>query len=98
VRAQLEKGSSLSTKTMALSSQPSGPFGYLQGFYEGGKKGYGFERQEEVSDVCNKAYVNLRLTLTSHLAGLMKGKRTRRAVKTMAQRGKSNFLTSTRSR
>ncbi|KAI9522371.1 hypothetical protein NQZ68_036703 [Dissostichus eleginoides] len=53
VRAQLEKGSSLSTKTKAQSSQPSGPFGFLQGFYEGGKKGYGFERQEEVSDVCN---------------------------------------------
>ncbi|KAK1877246.1 ATP-dependent DNA helicase Q5 [Dissostichus eleginoides] len=47
VRAQLEKGSSLSTKTKAQSSQPSGPFGFLQGFYEGGKKGYGFERFDE---------------------------------------------------
>ncbi|XP_034068821.1 ATP-dependent DNA helicase Q5 isoform X2 [Gymnodraco acuticeps] len=47
VRAQLEKGSSLSTKTKAQSSQPSGPFGFLPGFYEGGKKGYGFERFDE---------------------------------------------------
>ncbi|XP_029293096.1 ATP-dependent DNA helicase Q5 [Cottoperca gobio] len=47
VRAQLEKASALSTKTEAQSNAPSGPFGFLPGFYEGGKKGYGFERFDE---------------------------------------------------
>lgn len=45
VRAQLEKAAALSTKTQAEQKGPRGPFGYLPGLYEGGKKGYGFERQ-----------------------------------------------------
>ncbi|MEQ2212979.1 hypothetical protein XENOCAPTIV_007770, partial [Xenoophorus captivus] len=48
VRAQLERAAALSTKTdEGHSSEPRGPFGYLQDQYEGGKKGYGFERQVE---------------------------------------------------
>ncbi|XP_047215398.1 ATP-dependent DNA helicase Q5 isoform X2 [Girardinichthys multiradiatus] len=48
VRAQLEQAAALSTKTdEGHSSEPRGPFGYLQDQYEGGKKGYGFERYDE---------------------------------------------------
>ncbi|KAE8283030.1 ATP-dependent DNA helicase Q5 [Larimichthys crocea] len=46
VRAQLEKASALSTRTEA-QSKPSGPFGFQPGLYEGGRKGYGFERYDE---------------------------------------------------
>ena len=47
VRAQLEQGGSLSTRTAAAQShQPTGPFGFIPKVYEGGKKGYGFERQD----------------------------------------------------
>ncbi|XP_049924504.1 ATP-dependent DNA helicase Q5 [Epinephelus moara] len=45
VRAQLEKAAVLSTKTEAQSK--GGPFGFLPDLYEGGKKGYGFERFDE---------------------------------------------------
>ncbi|XP_024127346.1 ATP-dependent DNA helicase Q5 isoform X1 [Oryzias melastigma] len=48
VRAQLERASALSTKTgAAQSSEPRGAFGFQPGLYEGGKKGYGFERYDE---------------------------------------------------
>lgn len=45
VRAQLERAAALSTRTQAEQKEPRGPFGYLPDLYEGGKKGYGFERQ-----------------------------------------------------
>ncbi|XP_034749200.1 ATP-dependent DNA helicase Q5 isoform X3 [Etheostoma cragini] len=47
VRAQLERAATLSTKTEAQSKGPTGPFGFQPGLYEGGKKGYGFERYDE---------------------------------------------------
>lgn len=46
VRAQLERATALSTKTEAQSAAPRGAFGFQPDVYEGGKKGYGFERQE----------------------------------------------------
>lgn len=46
VRAQLERATALSTKTEAQSAAPRGAFGFQPDLYEGGKKGYGFERQE----------------------------------------------------
>uniref|UniRef100_A0A673WY99 ATP-dependent DNA helicase n=1 Tax=Salmo trutta TaxID=8032 RepID=A0A673WY99_SALTR len=47
VRAQLEKGATLCTKTgAARSTQPRGPFGFDRDLYAGGRKGYGFERSE----------------------------------------------------
>ncbi|KAM7386638.1 hypothetical protein PAMA_009312 [Pampus argenteus] len=48
VRAQLERAAALSTRTEAHSNKPKGPFGYQPGLYEGGKKGYGFERYDEM--------------------------------------------------
>ncbi|XP_035511640.1 ATP-dependent DNA helicase Q5 [Morone saxatilis] len=48
VRAQLEKATALSTKTEAQGKGPTGPFGFQPGLYEGGRKGYGFERYDEV--------------------------------------------------
>ncbi|XP_039979517.1 ATP-dependent DNA helicase Q5 isoform X2 [Xiphias gladius] len=45
VRAQLERAAALSTKTE--SKEPKGPFGFQPNLYEGGKKGYGFERHDE---------------------------------------------------
>ncbi|XP_053299992.1 ATP-dependent DNA helicase Q5 [Pleuronectes platessa] len=48
VRAQLEKGATLSTRTAAAqSNEPTGPFGFIPKQYEGGRKGYGFERFDE---------------------------------------------------
>ncbi|XP_034449921.1 ATP-dependent DNA helicase Q5 isoform X1 [Hippoglossus hippoglossus] len=48
VRAQLEKGATLSTRTAAAqSNEATGPFGFIPKVYEGGKKGYGFERFDE---------------------------------------------------
>ncbi|XP_055741771.1 ATP-dependent DNA helicase Q5-like isoform X2 [Salvelinus fontinalis] len=48
VRAQLEKGATLCTKTgAARSTQPRGPFGFDRDLYAGGRKGYGFERHDE---------------------------------------------------
>ncbi|KAM9346027.1 ATP-dependent DNA helicase Q5 [Symphorus nematophorus] len=47
VRAQLERAAALSTKTEAASKEPKGPFGFQPDVYEGGKKGYGFERYDE---------------------------------------------------
>uniref|UniRef100_A0A671YPI0 ATP-dependent DNA helicase n=1 Tax=Sparus aurata TaxID=8175 RepID=A0A671YPI0_SPAAU len=47
VRAQLERAATLSTKTEAQSKEPAGPFGFLADQYQGGKKGYGFERYDE---------------------------------------------------
>ncbi|KAM6905350.1 ATP-dependent DNA helicase Q5 [Xenentodon cancila] len=47
VRAQLDRAAALSTKTEAASKEPKGPFGFQAGLYEGGKKGYGFERYDE---------------------------------------------------
>ncbi|XP_036946204.1 ATP-dependent DNA helicase Q5 [Acanthopagrus latus] len=47
VRAQLERAATLSTKTEAQSKEPVGPFGVLADQYQGGKKGYGFERYDE---------------------------------------------------
>ncbi|XP_040919231.1 ATP-dependent DNA helicase Q5 [Toxotes jaculatrix] len=48
VRAQLERAAALSTKTVAAQSkEPKGPFGFQPDVYEGGKKGYGFERYDE---------------------------------------------------
>lgn len=48
VRAQLESAAALSTKLQAQSNEPRGAFGFQADLYEGGKKGYGFERQEDV--------------------------------------------------
>ncbi|CDQ76955.1 unnamed protein product [Oncorhynchus mykiss] len=48
VRAQLEKGATLCTKTgAARSTQPRGPFGFDRDLYARGRKGYGFERHDE---------------------------------------------------
>ncbi|XP_028310852.1 ATP-dependent DNA helicase Q5 [Gouania willdenowi] len=48
VRAQLERAATLSTRTAAAQSEgPKGPFGFQAGLYEGGRKGYGFERYDE---------------------------------------------------
>ncbi|XP_042360347.1 ATP-dependent DNA helicase Q5 [Plectropomus leopardus] len=47
VRAQLERAATLSTKTEAQSKGPKGAFGFEPDLYEGGKKGYGFERFDE---------------------------------------------------
>nr|XP_020513060.1 ATP-dependent DNA helicase Q5-like [Labrus bergylta] len=47
VRAQLERAATLSTKTEAASQEPRGAFGFQKGLYEGGRKGYGFERYDE---------------------------------------------------
>ncbi|KAF7659420.1 hypothetical protein LDENG_00298230 [Lucifuga dentata] len=48
VRAQLERAATLSTKTVAAQiKEPKGPFGFQHDLYEGGKKGYGFERYDE---------------------------------------------------
>lgn len=48
VRAQLESAAALSTKLQAQSNEPRGAFGFQSDLYEGGKKGYGFERQEDL--------------------------------------------------
>ncbi|XP_071330195.1 ATP-dependent DNA helicase Q5 isoform X2 [Trachinotus anak] len=51
VRAQLERAAVLSTKTEAAHSrEPKGRFGFQPDAYEGGKKGYGFERYDEGED------------------------------------------------
>uniref|UniRef100_A0A8D3AAQ1 ATP-dependent DNA helicase Q5 n=1 Tax=Scophthalmus maximus TaxID=52904 RepID=A0A8D3AAQ1_SCOMX len=50
VRAQLESAAALSTKTAAQSKEPKGPFGFQPNVYEGGRKGYGFERFDEGED------------------------------------------------
>ncbi|KAM6914412.1 ATP-dependent DNA helicase Q5 isoform 1-T1 [Lycodopsis pacificus] len=47
VRAQLERAAVLCTKTAAQSTEAAGPFGFQRGLYEGGRKGYGFERFDE---------------------------------------------------
>lgn len=48
VRAQLERAATLSTKIgAAQSSEPKGAFGFQPDTYGGGKKGYGFERQDD---------------------------------------------------
>ncbi|TSK87545.1 ATP-dependent DNA helicase Q5 [Bagarius yarrelli] len=48
VRAQLARAAALSTKTgPAQSSERRGPFGFNSELYEGGRKGYGFERHDE---------------------------------------------------
>uniref|UniRef100_H3C342 ATP-dependent DNA helicase n=1 Tax=Tetraodon nigroviridis TaxID=99883 RepID=H3C342_TETNG len=47
VRAQLERATALSTTTQAQSEAPKGAFGFQPDLYEGGKKGYGFERYDE---------------------------------------------------
>eukprot|EP00066_Takifugu_rubripes_P012828 XP_011602094.1 PREDICTED: ATP-dependent DNA helicase Q5 [Takifugu rubripes] len=47
VRAQLESAAVLSTKLQAQSNEPRGAFGFQSDLYEGGKKGYGFERHDE---------------------------------------------------
>ncbi|XP_077415235.1 ATP-dependent DNA helicase Q5 isoform X2 [Vanacampus margaritifer] len=46
VRAQLE--ASFNTRTAAQSKEPNKPFGFDQELYGGGKKGYGFERYDDV--------------------------------------------------
>jgi hypothetical protein len=47
VRAQLEKGATLCTKTgAAWSTQPRGLFGFDRDLYARGRMGYGFERSE----------------------------------------------------
>ncbi|XP_075994917.1 ATP-dependent DNA helicase Q5 [Genypterus blacodes] len=48
VRAQLERAATLSTGMQAAQSKEStGPFGFQPGLYQGGRKGYGFERHDE---------------------------------------------------
>lgn len=51
VRAQLERAAALSTKIEAQSKEPKGAFGFQPSLYEGGKKGYGFERQDAIWNV-----------------------------------------------
>lgn len=53
VRAQLESAAVLSTKLQAQSDEPRGAFGFQSDLYEGGKKGYGFERQERLNRPLN---------------------------------------------
>ncbi|KAG7243713.1 hypothetical protein INR49_011270 [Caranx melampygus] len=57
VRAQLEKSAVLRTKTEA-AEKPKGPFGFQADLYGGGKKGYGFERQDRFNHLPHKAIVN----------------------------------------
>uniref|UniRef100_A0AAQ5ZQA2 ATP-dependent DNA helicase n=1 Tax=Amphiprion ocellaris TaxID=80972 RepID=A0AAQ5ZQA2_AMPOC len=48
VQAQLARAAALRTNTLAApSNTPKGPFGFQADLYEGGKKGYGFERYDE---------------------------------------------------
>uniref|UniRef100_A0A1A7WRW1 ATP-dependent DNA helicase n=1 Tax=Iconisemion striatum TaxID=60296 RepID=A0A1A7WRW1_9TELE len=48
VRAQRERAAALSAQAnTAQNSEPKGPFGFQPDLYEGGKKGYGFERYDE---------------------------------------------------
>uniref|UniRef100_A0A672YAZ2 ATP-dependent DNA helicase n=1 Tax=Sphaeramia orbicularis TaxID=375764 RepID=A0A672YAZ2_9TELE len=48
VRAQIARAAALSTRTQAAqSTEPKGPFGFRPDLYEGGRKGYGFERQDK---------------------------------------------------
>ncbi|CAL9693772.1 unnamed protein product [Knipowitschia caucasica] len=47
VRAQIARAAVLSTRTHATHEKPAGPFGFIAGQYEGGRKGYGFERHDE---------------------------------------------------
>lgn len=48
VRAQVARAAAISSRAnTAQSSTPSGPFGFLPDLYEGGRKGYGFERFDE---------------------------------------------------
>uniref|UniRef100_A0A672YB18 ATP-dependent DNA helicase n=1 Tax=Sphaeramia orbicularis TaxID=375764 RepID=A0A672YB18_9TELE len=48
VRAQIARAAALSTRTQAAqSTEPKGPFGFRPDLYEGGRKGYGFERYDE---------------------------------------------------
>ncbi|XP_058509863.1 ATP-dependent DNA helicase Q5 isoform X1 [Solea solea] len=68
VRAQLEKAAVLSTKTgAAQSNTPTGPFGFQKGVYEGGKKGYGFERYDEEDSGSGEEDSLKRKTEFSHL-------------------------------
>lgn len=71
VRAQLERAAALSTKTEAQSKEPRGPFGFQPDLYEGGRKGYGFERwgRSVFSSLMERSS---RPTLTVHLAGMTK--------------------------
>lgn len=49
VRAQLESAATLNLRVgAAQSTEATGPFGFQPGSYEGGKRGYGFERQDEL--------------------------------------------------
>uniref|UniRef100_A0A8C6TN70 ATP-dependent DNA helicase n=1 Tax=Neogobius melanostomus TaxID=47308 RepID=A0A8C6TN70_9GOBI len=47
VRAQIARAAVLSSNSHAQSREASGPFGFLSDQYEGGRKGYGFERHDE---------------------------------------------------
>ncbi|XP_055079781.1 ATP-dependent DNA helicase Q5 isoform X2 [Periophthalmus magnuspinnatus] len=47
VRAQIARAAVLSSKSHAHSEKPAGPFGFIADQYEGGRKGYGFERYDE---------------------------------------------------
>ncbi|XP_029946139.1 ATP-dependent DNA helicase Q5 [Salarias fasciatus] len=51
VRAQIARAAALSSRVnTAQSSGPKGPFGFRPDLYEGGRKGYGFERFDEGED------------------------------------------------
>lgn len=54
MRAQLERAAALSTRTQAEQKEPRGPFGFVPNLYEGGKKGYGFERQAQLAGTIAK--------------------------------------------
>ncbi|KAM9784586.1 ATP-dependent DNA helicase Q5 isoform X1 [Syngnathus typhle] len=51
VRAQLE--AAYSTSIAAPSKEPKKPFGFDQELYGGGRKGYGFERYDEIAETVN---------------------------------------------
>ncbi|XP_072298636.1 ATP-dependent DNA helicase Q5 [Eucyclogobius newberryi] len=50
VRAQIARAAVLSSSSHAQSEKPAGPFGFIAGQYEGGRKGYGFERHDDEDD------------------------------------------------
>uniref|UniRef100_A0A672Y969 ATP-dependent DNA helicase n=1 Tax=Sphaeramia orbicularis TaxID=375764 RepID=A0A672Y969_9TELE len=58
VRAQIARAAALSTRTQAAqSTEPKGPFGFRPDLYEGGRKGYGFERQDKDGDTFKRKRV-----------------------------------------
>ncbi|XP_034395001.1 ATP-dependent DNA helicase Q5 [Cyclopterus lumpus] len=88
VRAQLERAAVLSTKTEAQSQEAPGPFGFQRGLYEGGRKGYGFERFDE--EGASSGEEDGGSKRKKHFTDLFKQQMNIRKVTTEAQRG--NFV------